>query len=650
MGNGYMGRVLFVNLSTGDIRSELLPDDVYRKTIGGIGLAAYILYNRIPAGADPLGPDNIIGFMPGLLTGTGNYFTGRWMAAGKSPLTGGWGDANCGGTFSPAIKRCGYDGIFFSGKSEKPVYLFMDDNTKELRDAGAVWGKDAVETESFLADHCGARNAHVACIGQAGENLSLISGIVTDKGRMAARAGLGAVMGSKKLKAVVLAGKKRIPVYDRKAIKRLNRHTRKYIRFHLSLPDLLPGILGKFMRKSPIAFAQSGMLYKMMLRKWGTVSLTQFSPEIGDAPIKNWAGSSKDWGFRRSFTTHPGRFIQREKVKYHCYSCPLGCGGICSTTDRFGQTHKPEYETVLALGGLCMNTDIDSIFYLNEVLNRAGMDSISTGATVAFAIECYENNILTLHDTGGLALTWGNTAAMVKLVEKMIQREGIGDILADGVQVAAKKIGNGADKYAIHAGGQELPMHDPRNDPGFALHYCAEPTPGRHTIGSGLYYEMYQLWKIVKELPRPPLLFFKGSKYRINRKKAIIGATNSKYMNVINAAGACKFGMFIGAGRIRLFDRLNAATSWQKSPEAYLKIGADIQTLKQAFNIKHHIQPGKTACSDRMIGRPPQTAGANRGRTIDLAPLVRNYWAAFGWDTKTGQPSEKAIAVCHWEK
>ena len=638
MGNGYMGRVLFVDLTRGGIDEEILADSVYEKYIGGMGLAAHILYNKIPAGADPLGPDNVIGFMSGLLTGTGSYFTGRWMAVGKSPLTGGWGDANCGGAFSPAIKRCGYDGIFFSGISEKPVYLFVDDETKELRDAGDIWGKDAVETEEHLIYRNGGKNTCVACIGPAGENLSLISGILTDRGRMAARSGLGAVMGSKRLKAVVLAGRKRIRVHDKDKVKRLSRHTQKFVRFQVGFPHLLPGIFGAFIRAMPVAFAQDGMLYKMMLRKWGTASLNQFSPETGDAPIKNWTGSSRDWGFRRSFATHPGQFIKREKVKYHCYSCPLGCGGICSTTGKYKQTHKPEYETVLSLGGLCMNTDIDSLFYLNEVLNRAGMDTISAGTTVAFAIECYENGILTRQDTGGLELTWGNTKAIVKLIEKMIQRDGLGDILADGVKAAAEKIGNGSEKYAVHAGGQELPMHDPRNDPGFAIHYAVEPTPGRHTLGSGLYYEMYQLWKVVKGLPKAPMLFFKGSKYRADKEKAFIAATNSKYMNVINAAGACKFGMFIGAERIRIFDWLNAATGWQKPPEAYLEIGREIQTLKQAFNLKHGIVPKEIRFSDRMIGRPPQSVGANKGRRINLDPMIGAYWQAFGWDTDTGEP------------
>ncbi|MBU0993291.1 MAG: aldehyde ferredoxin oxidoreductase family protein [Proteobacteria bacterium] len=644
MGKGYMGKVLFVDLSKGELKEETIPDEVYQKYIGGMGLAAYLLYNKIPANADPLGPDNIIGFLPGLLTGTGSFFTGRWMVAAKSPLTGSWGDANCGGSLSPAIKRCGYDGIFFSGISKKPVYLYIDHHTKELRDASEYWGKDAVEAEEMLIAASGSKKTRVACIGEAGEKLSLISGVSTDKGRMAGRSGIGAVMGSKKLKAIVLNGKKRIQVHDKAEMKHLSKLANKFVKFQVPLPNLMPGMAGILMRALPNAMAQDGMLYKMMLRKWGTVSMNQLSPEMGDSPIKNWMGSSKDWGFSKSYSTHPGKILKREKVKYHCYSCPLGCGGICSMKGKYKETHKPEYETVLALGGLCMNKDADSIFYLNEILNRAGMDTISAGAAAAFAIECYENGILTKKDTDGLELKWGNSKAITQLIEKMIKREGIGDLLADGVKKAAEKIGKGAEQYAIHAGGQELPMHDARNDPGFALHYTAEPTPGRHTLGAGLYYEMFQLWKVAKKLPKVLPLYMKGAKYKTDNEKAVMGATNSKFMSVVNSAGGCKFGMFIGAKRVRLFDWLNAATGWNKTPEEYLAMGENIQTIKQSFNVKHGIEPKNITVSDRVLGKPFQTEGANKGRTVDLEPVRSAYWSEFGWNPETGKPTPERMA------
>lgn len=644
MNKGYMGKVLFVDLSKEKLWEEVIPDEIYENYIGGMGLASYILFNKIPACTDPLGPDNMIAFLPGLLTGTGSFFTGRWMVAAKSPLTNSWGDANCGGSFSPAIKRCGYDGIFFSGISERPVYLYIDHHVKELRDATKLWGKDAVETEEILIEDSGSPKTRVACIGPAGEKLSFISGISTDKGRMAARSGLGAVMGAKKLKAIVLSGKKRIKVHNKSEIQRLSKITNKYVQFQFPMSKTMLWGMGILMRWFPLVMAQDGMLFKMLLRKWGTASMNQLSPEIGDSPIKNWIGTSRDWGITKSYSTNPDKIIEKETVKYHCYSCPLGCGGICSFKGKYNKTHKPEYETVLALGGLCMNKDADSIFYLNELLNRAGMDTISAGAVVAFAIECYENGILDKKDLGGLDLSWGNSIAIIELIERMIKREGIGDLLADGVKIAASKIGRGADKYAIHAGGQELPMHDSRNDPGFALHYIVEPTAGRHTIGSWMYYEMFQLWKAVKYLPKALPIYMKGSKYKSDKEKAVMGAANSKFMCVVNSAGCCKFGMFLGTKRIRLFDLLNAATGWDKSPEEYIAIGGNIQTIKQSFNVKQGIEPGDIVLPGRTVGKPAQTKGANKGRVVDIEPVIKEYWNEFGWDIETGKPGPERMA------
>ncbi len=643
MDKGYMGKVLVVDLGTGTVRTEAIPDNVYENYLSGLGLGAYLLFQWIPPEADPLGPDNVLGFMSGLLTGTGSLFTGRWTVVGKSPLTGCWGDANCGGTFSPAIKRCGYDGIFFKGVSERPVYLFADGARAELRDASALWGKDAIETEEALLKE-GGPGSRVACIGPAGEKLSLIAGIANDGGRMAARSGLGAVMGSKRLKAVVLNGKRRIGLHDRAEMRRLSQKCNRWVQFQ---PPLFTGpvspYLGAIMRIMPTQMAMDGLLYKFFLRKWGTVSMNQTSIEMGDSPIKNWKGSNEDFGPGRSRSVNPDAFTDRERVKYHCYSCPLGCGGKCSMSGKYTETHKPEYETVLALGGLCMNEDAESLFYLNELLNRAGMDTISAGGTVAFAIECYEQGLLTKEDTGGLELTWGNGPAIVALVEKMVRREGIGDLLADGTKTAARRLGKGSDQYAMHIGGQEAAMHDGRNDPGFNVHYAVEPTPGRHTLGAQLYYEMFQLWKTVKGLPRATPLYFKGRKYRADAEKAIMAAACSKFMSLANAAGFCLFGLMLGSKRIPSFAWLNAATGWNKTPEQYLEIGARIQTLKQAFNIRQGVDPRAIKVPDRMLGRPALAQGANKGRSTDLETMRSDYWRQFGWDPETGRPGDAAV-------
>jgi len=632
-----------VDLSNGTMTEETIPDSVYEQYLSGMGLGAYILYNRMPAGADPLGQENILGFCSGFLTGTGSFFSGRWTLVGKSPLTGGWGDANCGGTFSPAIKRCGYDAIFFKGISPDPVYLYVKNAKATLKDAADLWGQDAVETEETLKKKYGQKAA-VAVIGPAGENVSLISGVCTDRGRIAARSGLGAVMGIKKLKAVVLEGVQRIGVNDPTTMKRLSQKCVKWVNFPLPLTQgNLFAHVGTLMRATPVLFPQDGLLYKSILKKWGTGGMNQVSIEMGDSPLKNWGGSNCDFPLEKSKKINPDLIKNTEIVKYHCYSCPLGCGGICATKGRYAHTHKPEYESILALGGLCMNEDLDSIFYLNELLNRAGMDTISVGATVAFAIECYEKGILTKQDMGGLELKWGNTEAIVALIKKMINREGIGDLLADGTKIAAAKIGKGSEEFAIHAGGQELAMHDGRNDPGFNVHYSVEATPGRHTIGAHLYYEMFQLWKCVKDLPKPGLLFTKTSKYEVNTEKAESSAACSKFMNLANGAGMCLFGLFIGAKRVPTFDWLNAATGWQLTPEEYMTIGERIQTLKQSFNIKHGIEPRNNFISSRAQGKIPQKEGANKGRFVDVEKLASGYWEQFGWDTTTGKPKDETL-------
>ncbi len=638
---GVTGKILWVDLSAGTCTVEKVPEKVYENYLSGVGLAAYYLYHRIPAGADPLGPDNILALVSGLLTATGSLMTGRWLAAAKSPLTNTWGDANCGGTFSPAIKQCGYDGIFIQGSSPKPVYLYVNHATAEIRDAAELWGKDARETETLIQQTHPGKEIQVACIGQAGEKQSLIAGIVNDQGRIAARSGLGAVMGAKNLKAVALHGSHPIKSAHPEEMKRLSNRFLKHAGFQ---PPFIPGagmrLLGAALRILPLSMRQDGLLYKILLQKWGTVALNEYSIESGDSPIRNWSGSNEDFSGKKHAPINPDHIKAREEMKYHCYSCPVGCGGICTLNEKGGETHKPEYETVLALGGLLMNEDFESLFIMNEKLNRAGMDSISAGGALAYAIECYESGLLTQEDTGGLDLRWGNTSAILTLLDQMIEREGLGDILADGANAAAQRIGKGSEEYAVHAGGQEPAMHDSRNDPGFGLHYAVDATPGRHTIGSILYYEMYQLWKKLKDVPRPSALFYpKKHKYLPSKHNAEMAVANAKFKMIIDGSGICLFGAFLGVHRMPVFEWLNAATGWQKTPQQYMEIGRKMQTLRQAFNVKHGA-PLLHQVNGRMIGKPPLKHGANRGWSVPLEELVPMYWSGMGWNKKNGQPLE----------
>lgn len=640
----YTGKVLWVDLTRESFSEELIPDSIYKKYLAGIGLGAALLYREIPAGADSLGPDNVLGFVSGLLTGTGGLFSGRWMAVGKSPLTGTWGDSNCGGTLSYAIKQCGYDGIFFKGSSTKPVYLFINNHGPCLRDASYLWGKDAVETEDLLrAEHGGKHMPAIASIGQAGEKCSLISGIVNDRGRLAARSGLGAVMGSKKLKAVVLVGSKRVSAHNPVQMKLLSWRCTRDINIPLKpIPSSFFALFGRLLGKLPVGFKMPGFLMGGILSKWGTIGTFSSSIGTGDTPFKNWMGSNKDMPDINN-KIDPDKIIATQKRKYHCRGCPVGCGGIVEMPDKKRESHKIEYETAVSFSTMLLNDNLDLVYELNEMLNRAGMDSISVGGAVAFAMECYEKGWITKEDTGGIELTWGNASAIHTVVTQMIAREGFGALLTDGVKKASEKLGPHTQDSAIHAGGQEMAYHDPRLDPGMGLHASVDPTPGRHTTGAQLYYEVYRLWTRVPGLPQSTQFYSKETRYLPGNGRTEGAVAVSNFTQFYNSIGACYLGMLIGVDRVPIFEWTNAATGWNLTPAEYLRTGQRIQTLRQMFNIREGIDPRKIKVSKRLTGDPPQEVGPNRGVNYDIDALIKAYWQEIGWDPETGIPTQETL-------
>lgn len=641
----YAGKVLWVDLSNGTWHEETLPEKFYQKFLSGLGLGSALIYRDMPAGADPLGPDNILGFVSGLLTGTGSFFTGRWMAVAKSPLTGTWGDANCGGSLAPAIKQCGYDGIFFKGTSQNPVYLYIGPKGPEIRDASDLWGKDAVTGEDLLVErHKGKKRPAVAIIGEAGESLSLISGICNDRGRLAARSGLGAVMGSKKLKAVVLTGSKPIHVAHPVKMRMLSSSCYRKAILPIQFPNskLFIG-LGKVVSKLPFGFMFDGLLLEGLLAKWGTPGLTPYSVETGDTPFKNWAGSKGDLPTMNR-ATNGEKVIAKEQHKYHCYSCPLGCGGVLKVDDHSIETHKPEYETIAAFTSLVLCDDMDVVYQVNEYLNRVGMDTISAGNTIAFAMECFSKGWITKEMADGLDLSWGNSTVLLPLLEKMVKREGIGALLADGTRAAAKQLKPESMEAAVQAGGQEIGFHDPRLDPGMGLHASVEPTPGRHTTGSQQYYEMYHLWKKVSWAPRPAFFYGKASKRNTDGERIVAAVANSEYQQVYNGAGGCMFGMLIGVERVPVFEWLNAATGWNFTPDEYMEIGRRIQTVRQAFNVREGIDPMDLKVNKRLWGIPLKE-GPNKGVFFDLPAMMHSYWKEIGWNSENGVPTNETITA-----
>ena len=454
---GYAGKFLWVNLTDGTMREEVPSEDLLRDFIGGYGIGAKVLYDHMPAGVDPLGPENILGMLTGPLTATSAPTSTRWTVVAKSPLTGGWGDANGSGYFAIALKQAGFDAIFFTGISEKPVYLYLEDGKAELRDASDLWGRDTYEIEDWIKAELG-KDVEGACIGPSGERLALISGVIHSKGRAAARSGVGAVMGSKRVKLVAAKGTEAFPIADKEAEKAARK---------------------KYMKE-----INSGVGSSDFYRQTGTPGILTWTIHMGDGLVKNWGASVEE-------APDPDPLEYSELMKYRkkraaCYRCGIACWGTSELTydGREIEGHQPEYQTSAAFGPLTMNNDYPSLIAANEICNRYGLDTISAGGCLAFAIECYENGLITKEDTGGIELKWGDHKAMNAFLLKVALREDFGSVVALGVKRAAEHLGPEAEPFAIHVGGQELPMHDPRFEPGLGLVYKLDATPGRHTQAS----------------------------------------------------------------------------------------------------------------------------------------------------------------------
>ena len=598
MPNGYMGKILWINLTSETFEVEELPEEIYRQYLGGIGLASKLIYENMPRNTDPLSPESIFGFFPGLLTGTVAPLSGRFMVAGKSPLTNTWGDSNGGGYFGPEIKKCGFDAILIKGMAKNPKYVAIIDDQKQFLDASELWGLDVVQTEDMLKSKHG--NVQIASIGQAGENLSLISGIVNDKARIAARSGFGAVMGSKKLKAIALKGSQKITTADKDT---LNYYTKEYNeRINASTAA---GIMG----------------YKELGTTMGNVILFQ----VGDTPCKNWGGTKEDFPDEKLIKLAGTEIIKYKEKSYGCFSCPVRCGAILKVPEaNLEETHRPEYETCASFGHLLLNDDLISIFKANDICNRAGIDSISAGASIAFAIECFDNGIISLDDTEGIKLSWGNSEAILQILIKIVNRKGIGDVLADGSKIAAEKIGGGTD-YAMHSLGQELGMHSPKYYKNMGTTFAFDPTPGRHTTAS---LDFFVIGPIIKpnglfEGISLPKKFKRPGEDRSNAEKLF-----SSLMQFTNSIGLCEF-IYVFQ-KYPLLELVNAATGWDFTIDDALKAGQRIQTLRQAFTLREGIDIIKNKIPDRVVD-------------VDYLADYKDYCEKMGWNPESGVPLEQTL-------
>jgi aldehyde:ferredoxin oxidoreductase len=603
---GYVRKILWVDLAAGKIREEVPKEQLLREYIGGYGLGARYLYDRMPAGVDPLGPKNILGFVTGPVTGSSLPTGTRWGVVGKSPLTGGWGDANASGYFGPALKQAGYDAVFFEGISAEPVYLYLEDGQAELRDAAELWGMDTYQVEDWVKNTLG-KKVEAACIGPSGEKLVLISGVIHANGRAAARSGLGAVMGSKRLKMVAAKGDgQKLTVAEEEGVNEV--------------------------RKKVLKGISDGVGSAKFYSVTGTPGYTRVGAENGDSPTKNWAVSTDH--FEGSENLGFEKLLEMRKNKKSCWRCPIACWGT-SELEYEGkeyEAHQPEYESAAAFGTNTMNNHYPSIIVSNEICNRYGLDTISAGGCIAFAIECFQEGLIDLEDTGGIALDWGDHVAMNNMLEKLARREDFGDVLAGGVKRAAEALGPEAEPFAIHVGGQELPMHDPRFEPALGLIYKIDATPGRHTQAAQYFYP--------PGYPSDKPGFGEDREKQEGRGRFVKDA--ACMMHIVNASGYCLFG-FLSSDYTCLPAFISSLTGWEFGVEDMIEVGERIANVRQAFNLREGINAVKQPVPGRAYGRDPLPDGPTADIRVEVEQMLEEHLDNMGWTQDQAIPKKETL-------
>ncbi len=488
----------------------------------------------------------------------------------------------------------------------RPVYVLINDDTIEIRNAAHIWGKNTRETVEALLEETGDKRLRVACIGASGESRSLIASIITDDRRAAARSGVGAVMGSKHLKAVAVRGSRKVEVANPRALARLRRDALA----HLRDVDRLPFIN-----------ALSGP---------GTCGATVRLVQVGASPVRNWSLAGYE-AFPECVEIGGDQFTKYQVRRAGCGNCPINCGGMLRVTEGPFATEgrKPEYETVAAFGTMLLNSDAASIIKANELCDLYGIDTISTGTVLAFAMECYEHGLIGKGDTDGIELTWGNPKAIIAMLKKVGERQGFGAVLADGVERAALRIGKGAEEYAVHVHGQEPALHDPRYLPLRGLGYLVHPTPGRHMISmASIRLEGEGRLAAYQQLQRPEGDDEVGNRGRIH-------ALASSYSQAFVNSGMCLFGLSAGSN-LPLVEFIQAVTGWDFTAEEAISVGRRSLSLQQAFNIREGLSSRDFVLPARIAR--PHTMGPSSGKLVDFDALRRSYYNAMGWDPETGNP------------
>ncbi|MFX1509457.1 MAG: aldehyde ferredoxin oxidoreductase family protein [Promethearchaeota archaeon] len=617
---GYAGKVLRVNLSKNKILIEKVREDLIDKYLGCTGYAAGVLWEELKPGIDPLGPQNKLIFATGPLTGTLCPGSGSYEICTKSPLTGGWAESRAGGYFGPKLKFAGFDFVILEGKAKEPVYLWVHDGEAEIRDAKHLWGKPVYDTTDLVLEMIDDPEASVACIGPAGEKLVRFAAVMNDRDNAAARCGPGAVMGSKNVKAIAVNGTQEISIAQ-------------------------PEEFGKAITDAEEALNKN-MPNKHLIIPLGTLGLVNVYNSQGALPTKQGYTAYFENAHKISGEALAHTFFLKRRG---CYSCPMACdrysevkAGPWATPPHQG----PEYETAAMLGSWCSHDNLEAIVKANHLCNNYGIDTISAGNVIGFAMECFEKGLLTTADTNGLELKWGDSETIINLIENIVAREGIGDLLAEGVKRAAAKIGKGAEELALHVKGLEIPAHDPRAEAkSVAILYATSPRGAchKHPFLTGLWeFNRWTGGLIELGLPFPPPDRFdetgveKGLAVKLLMHLGIIQDTT----------GVCRFTAY-GTEENCLTPKrfawiLSALTGRKIDQFELMKISERILNLEKCFNVREGLTRKDDTLPQKI--REPVATGPAKGQAIkDLDGMLDEFYDACGWDKKTSIPTRKKL-------
>ncbi len=594
------GKLLRVDLDRRAVWDEPLNPAYAADFIGGSGLAARYLLDLVDSETDPLGPENPLIFMTGPVVGTAMPSAGRYSVAGLSPLTGLWGEANAGGFFGPELRFAGYDGVLITGASETPVWLQIVDGVAELRDGTSLWGLDTYATQTEIQKLLDDPKARVACIGPAGEALVPMAAIMNDHGRAAGRTGMGALMGSKRLKAIAVRGSQKPPVAD---------------------PERLQAAVREIIRET------NEDVSALSLRLAGTAGYWDMGLMYGDTPIRYFQQGEWEDAGNLSGVLMVEQFQTRNRA---CYRCPIACGRETrAPTYSIDTIDGPEYETVGALGALAMVDDLEAVIYAGHLCNVYGLDTISVGATIALACELAERGLLNEEMTGGLTIQYGDPELVHRLIGMIARREGFGDVLAAGNRELAARFG--APELSATVNGLEVPMHDARAFSGMAAVYALSPRGACHMQG-----DVYGV--DIGQGPPVELGVIPGDRFDDSQEKGHTAVRQMAWRSLYNAMTLCQFQ---NPGVKLILEALNAITDRELDEDELLQIGKRILTVKRLINLRR----GLTREDERLPDLLTQPLdGPTDGFVPNQETLLAGAYAELGWNPETGHPTPESLA------